>query len=92
MYQLGMLMRFVRTYLYHHTNTLIRQIRYKEYRVHIKLLRHHPCRQSLARRKIVDVYSQIIVDVPKFSLDLIQFNHRSRTGKLKILFNSYFNY
>src|SRR5271154_6599803 len=36
-----MLIYFVKTYVYHHTNILIRQIRYQESCCHIKLLRHH---------------------------------------------------
>jgi hypothetical protein len=87
MHKLDMLMYTVKTYLYHRTNILIRQIRYKESRLHAKLLRHDH-RQSLVRKKIIDVYPQIIVDVPRVSLNRIQLDYLSRTGKLQILFNS----
>ena len=42
MCQLNLLMYFVKKYLYHHTNILIRQIRFKESCLHIKLIRHYP--------------------------------------------------
>ena len=68
-----MFMHFVETYVYHHTNILMCQIRYKESCLHVKLTRHHRRhRQSLTTNKIIDVYPQIIVDVPKVSLNRIQ--------------------
>jgi hypothetical protein len=85
----NMLIYFVKTYVYHHATILIRQIRYKESCCHIKLLRHHyRHRQSLATMQIIDVYPQIIVDVPKISLNRSQLDYLSRNGKLRILFNS----
>ena len=66
----------------------IRQIRYKESCLHVKLIRHHRRRrQSLATNRIIDVYPQIIVDVPKISLNRIQLEYLSHTGKFKILFH-----
>ncbi len=50
MRQFDMLMYFVKTYLYHHTNIIIRQIRYKESCRHIKLLRQHQ-RQLLSTQR-----------------------------------------
>ena len=85
MCQLNMFMYFVKTFLYHYTKRLIRQIRYKESCLHVKLVRHHHRRrQSLATSTVIDVYPQIIVDVPKVSLNRIQLEYLSHTGKLKI--------
>jgi hypothetical protein len=81
MSNLEMLMHFVKTYVYHHTNKVIRRIRYKESRYHFKLLRHY-CRQRFYRSdQTVDVYPQIIVDVPKVSLNSNQLNYLSRSGQ-----------
>jgi hypothetical protein len=82
-----MLIHCVKTYVHHHTNMLIREIRYKESCCHVKLLRHYR-RQSLRRKKIIDVYPQIIVDVPKISLNPIQLDYLSRTGILDISLTS----
>ncbi len=85
MCRLNMFMYFVKTFLYHYTNRSIRQIRYKESCLHVKLVRHqHRRRQPVAASKIIDVYPQIIVDVPKVSLNRIQLEYLSHTGKLKI--------
>ena len=48
---------------------LLCQIRYKEACFHAKLLRHHRRYRSLSTSNMVDVYSQIIVDVPKVKLN-----------------------
>jgi hypothetical protein len=56
MSNLQMLMHFVKTYIYHHTNKVIRRIRYKESRLHVILLRHQHHRQSLTLNKTIDVY------------------------------------
>jgi hypothetical protein len=88
-------MHFVEAYLYHHTNRLIRRIRYKESCLHLKLDRHHRRRhrrQSLATSRMIDIYPQIIVDVPKFSLNRTQLEYLSQIGKFKILFPSYLDY
>ena len=78
-------MYFGKIYVYHHTQLLLRQIRYKESRFHFKLLRHHRRHQSRSASKAIDVYPQIIVDVPKVSLNQNQLDYLSRTGKLEIL-------
>jgi hypothetical protein len=91
MYRLGMFQHLVKNYLYHYTKTIINQIRYRESCLHIKLTRHrrrrqcsHGCHQSYATKTIIDVYPQIIVDVPKAaSLNAIQLEYLSRTGKFK---------
>ena len=86
-----MLMYLVKTYVYHHTNLMIRQIRYKESYCHIKLLRHYYRRRRhlLTTKKTIDVYPQIIIDIPKVSLSPMQLDYLSRNGKLRmILFNS----
>ena len=82
MSNLEMLMHFVKTYVYHHTNKIIRRIRYKESRLHVKLLQHQHRHQSLRSTKTIDVYPQIIVDVPKVSLNSNQLDYLSQTGQL----------
>jgi hypothetical protein len=90
------LIHLIQTYVYHYTNILIRQTRYKESCLHVKLIRHHRrfCRRrhqssttAAAATKMIDVYPQTIVDVPKVSLNPIQLEYLSRTGKFKLLFN-----
>jgi hypothetical protein len=78
-------MHFVKIYVYHHTKLLLRQIRYKESCFRVRLLRYHRRRRSLAPSKTIDVYPQIIVDVPKVSLNSNQLDYLSRTGQLHIL-------
>jgi hypothetical protein len=56
-------MHFVKLYLNHHTNRVIRQICFKD--------RRH----SSPSKKIIDVYPQIIVDVPEVSLNRIQLDY-----------------
>jgi hypothetical protein len=85
----NMLIHFVKTYVYHHTNLLIRQIRYKESCLHVKLIRHQRRCQSVKTNKIIDVYPQIIVDIPKVSLNSIQLEYLSRTGGFELLFHCY---
>jgi hypothetical protein len=82
MSNLEMIMHFVKTYLYHHTNKMKCKIRYKESRLHTKLLRHQHRHQSTIPNKTIDVYPQIIVDVPNVSLNSNQLNYLSRTGQL----------
>ncbi|CAM4958271.1 unnamed protein product [Rotaria socialis] len=72
-------MTLLKCYLSHYTNRLIRQIRYKEACVHVKLVRRHH-RHLLSKQQIVDVYPQIIVDVPKISLNRIQLDYLSKSG------------
>ena len=78
--QSNILMTLLKCYLSHHTNRLIRQIRYKESCVHVKLVRQHR-RHLLSKQQIVDVYPQIIVDVPKVSLNRLQLDYLSQSGK-----------
>jgi len=95
MYHFNELIHLIQTYVYHYTNILLHQIRYKESCLHVKLIRHHRrcCRRrhhhqsSTTASKMIDVYPQIIVDVPKVSLNPIQLEYLSRTGKFKLLFN-----
>jgi len=68
-------MYFVKIYVHHHTQIMLRQIRYNESCFHVKLLLH----QSRAASKMVDVYSQIIVDMPKVKLNQNQLDYLSRT-------------
>jgi hypothetical protein len=85
MCRLNMFMYFVKTFVYHYTNRSIHQIRYKGSCLHVKLVRHQRHRrQPLATSKIIDVYPQIIVDVPKVSLNRIQLEYLSHTGNLKL--------
>jgi hypothetical protein len=85
MYELNMLMHLVKIYVYHHTKLLIRQVRYKESAFRVKLLRHHRRRQSLVPSKTIDVYPQIIVDVPKVPLNQTELDYLSHKGKFEIL-------
>jgi len=87
--QLNMLMHFIQTHVYHHTNLLIRQIRFKESYRHVKLMRHYHRQLLSTTKEIIDVYPQIIVDVPRISLNRFQLDYLSHTGKLLLLFNSY---
>jgi len=78
------LMHYLKTYLYHHTKLFLFHIRYKESRFHVKLLRkqrRHRHRSQLSTEAI-DVYPQIIVDVPNVSLNSNQLDYLSRTGQL----------
>jgi len=77
----SIMIHFVEMYVYHHTKILMREIRYKESRLHFKLRRHH----QLLTKKIISVYPQIIVDLPKVTLNRVQLDYLSRTGKLKSL-------
>jgi len=81
---LNELMYYVKIYVYHHTKLLLRQIRYKESCLRVKLLRHHRRHQSRSLNNTIDVYPQIIVDVPKVSLNPNQLDYLSRTGELPI--------
>jgi hypothetical protein len=57
MSRLNMLIHFVKTYVYHHTNIALRRIHYKESCLHVKLIRHDDRRhQSSPTKKIIDVY------------------------------------
>ena len=78
--QVDILTHFVKSYLNHHTNRFIHQIRYKEACVHIKFLRHYRRYSSLAK-KTIDVYPQVIVDASKVLLNSIQLDYLSRNGK-----------
>ncbi len=75
------LMYFVKIYVHHHTQMMLRQIRYNESRFHVKLLRHHRRHQSRSVRKTIDVYPQIIVDVPIGKLNQSQLEYLSHTGQ-----------
>jgi hypothetical protein len=67
--------------MYHYTKLFLCQIRYKESCFHVKLLRHHRRHQSRSASKTIDVYPQIIVDVPKVKVNQNQLDYLSRTGK-----------
>jgi len=80
---LNELMCFVKIYVYHHIQLLLRQIRYKESCSHVKLLRHHQRHQTRSSNKTnINVYPQIIVDIPKAKLNQSQLNYLSLTGQL----------
>jgi hypothetical protein len=85
---LSELMYFVKIYVYHHTKLLLHQIRYKESCFHVKLLRQQRRHKSRSASKTIDVYPQIIVDVPKITLNRSQLDYLSRTGQLRSLRNS----
>ncbi|CAM2725150.1 unnamed protein product [Rotaria socialis] len=77
-------MTLLKCYLSHYTNRLIRKIRYKEAWVHVTLARQHR-RHLLSKQQIVDVYPQIIVDVPKISLNRIQLDYLSKSDLYTML-------
>ena len=81
--QVDTVIYFVKSYFDHHTKRLIRQIRYRESCLHVKLIRQRRHR-SLSEKKIIDVYPQVIIDVPKVSLNHNQLDYLSRNGKFKI--------
>ncbi len=91
MSRLDTLMYLIKTYVYHHTNILISQISYKESCLHVKLS-HQYHHRLLSTQKNITVYPQIIADVPKVPLNRTQLYYLSCNDKLKILFNSNFNY
>jgi hypothetical protein len=80
-------MHCVKIYVYHTTKLLLRQIRYKESCFRVKLLRYHRRHKSRLPSKTIDVYSQIIVDVPKVTLNQSQLDYLSCTGQLRSLRN-----
>lgn len=84
-----MLLHFVESYVYHHTNLLIHQIPHKEACLHVQLTHHQRRCQLVKTNKIIDVYPQIIIDIPKVSLNPIQLEYLSRTGKFAFMFCSY---
>ena len=71
---LDQLMYYVKIYVYQHTKLFLRRIRYQESCFHVKLLR-----QSRRFSKTIDVYPQIIVNVPNVSLTRQQLDYLSRT-------------
>ncbi|CAF3339065.1 unnamed protein product [Rotaria socialis] len=78
--QVGISMTLLKYYLSHHTNQLIRQIRYREACVHVKLVRQHH-RHLLSKQQIVDVYPHIIADVPTIALNRLQLDYLSKSNK-----------
>lgn len=89
--QVDIVLYFVKSYFDHHTKRLIRQIRYQESCLHVKLIRQHRHR-SLSEKKIIDVYPQVIIDVPKVSLNHNQLDYLSRNGKFKIFLDENHSY
>jgi len=79
---IDMIMILLNKYLNHHTKRWIHQIRFKESCLHTKLVRHYRRHVSQSTNKIIDVYPQIIVDVPKVSLNPIQLDYLSRNGSI----------
>jgi hypothetical protein len=76
------IMYFVKIYVHHNTQMLLRQIRYNESCFHVKLQRHHRrYKSSRSKTKTMDVYPQIIVDVPKVQLNQSQLDYLSHTGQ-----------
>ncbi len=67
---------------------MLRQICYKESCFHAKLLHHHRRHKSRSASKTIDVYPQIIVDVPKVTLNQSQLDYLLRTGQLQLRRNS----
>ena len=80
--RLEMLMILLKKYLNHHTKRWMHQIRYEESCLHVKFMRHYR-RHISSRNKTIDVYPQIIVDVPRLPLNRIQLDYLSHNGMLK---------
>jgi hypothetical protein len=59
------LMRIVKLYLNRHTNKMIHQVCLRVSHFYVKLIRQHRRHHSVIT-KIIDVYPQVIVDVPNF--------------------------
>jgi len=77
------LLHYIKTYLYHYTKLFLRHVRYKESFFHVKLLRQerrHDHR-SVQSTETIDVYPQIIVDIPNVLLNPNQLDYLSRTGQ-----------
>ena len=86
-HQTNMLLYIVQSYLTAYTNGLLRQVRFNEACFHVKLTRHRRRRQSFLSYNVVDVYPQVIVDVPKVCLNRLQLEYLSRNGKHQRHFN-----
>jgi len=86
--QVATVTHFIKQYFNHHTDRFLRQIRYRESCRHARLLRHYR-RHVSSSNKTIDVYPQIIIDVPKVSLNRTQLDYLSQNGKFKLFFNSY---
>jgi hypothetical protein len=88
--QVTILTHFIKQYFSHYTDRFLRQIRYQESWLHAKILRHYR-RHSLSssKKNATDVYPQIIIDVPKVSLNHSQLEYLSRNGRFDFLLNSY---
>jgi hypothetical protein len=89
--QVQILVHFLKQYLNHHTDRFLRQIRYEESCLHAKLVRHYRRQSSSSSttKKTIDVYPQIIVDVPKVALNRIQLDYLSRNGEFKIFLHNH---
>jgi hypothetical protein len=61
---------------------MLRQVRYKESWFHVKLQRRRRC--SSPSSNTIDVYPQIIIDVPRVLLSKNQLNYLSCTGNFII--------
>ena len=89
-YQLDTSIHAVTLCLNHHINKLMHQIHFREFKLHVKLMRHHHRSQhALSRLKINDVYPQTSVDVPKMSLNRNQLNYLSYNCKYELIFDKH---
>jgi len=64
----------------------MRIVRYKESCLHFKLIRQHKRHLSLKQRDTIDVYPQIMIDIPKISLTPSQLNYLSNNGQSDALY------
>nr|ABQ08076.1 hypothetical protein [Adineta vaga]ABQ08081.1 hypothetical protein [Adineta vaga] len=80
-HQTDILMYSLQLYLNHYAQKMMRQIRFKEACLRVKLTRHHRRQQSLLQKNIIDVYPQVIIDVPKISMNRVQLEYLSKNGK-----------
>ncbi|CAF1529401.1 unnamed protein product, partial [Adineta ricciae] len=79
-HQTKMLLYIVQSYLEAFANRLLRQIRFKETCFRVKLTRHRRRQQPFLSYDVVDVYPQVIVDVPKVCLNRFQLDFLSHNG------------
>lgn len=97
-HQINMLLHIVQFYLKAYANRLLHEIRFKETCFRIKLTRRRRHRQqSLLPSNVVDVYPQVIVDVPKVCLNRVQLAYLSHNGKYEtfpsfLLFTIFLNF
>ena len=80
MSQFSVFIGLVKSYIYQHTQQIMRRIRYKESWHHVLLIRQYHRLQSSGTKNTFDVYPQIIVDTPQVPLSRLQLDYLSHNG------------